>query len=116
MWLIGSDFGSMIVGPFSETFGRSPVYIGSIAFFIFFEMAAASPNIAAQIIFRFLVGLFASSPLVCGGGNISGLFNPLDKIWAFSVYAITGFVNDSANLCKILLNFSESGAGQCLAL
>ncbi|KAL8744171.1 MAG: hypothetical protein Q9190_003549 [Brigantiaea leucoxantha] len=92
MWLIGSGIGSMIVGPFSETFGRSPVYLGSITFFMIFEMAAAlSPNIAAQIIFRFLVGLFASPPLVCGGGTISDLFNPLDKTWAFSIYAIIGF-------------------------
>ncbi|KAI4160341.1 MAG: hypothetical protein LQ342_005837 [Letrouitia transgressa] len=92
MWLIGSRVGSMIVGPFSETFGRSPIYLGSIAFFMIFEMAAAlSPNIAAQIIFRFFVGVFASPPLVCGGGTISDLFNPLEKTWAFSVYAIIGF-------------------------
>ena len=75
-----------------------------------FEMAAAlSPNIAAQIIFRFFVGVFASPPLVCGGGTISDLFNPLDKTWAFSVYAMIGFVSNFSRQCEILLTFSELG-------
>ena len=98
----------MVVGPFSETFGRSPVYLVSIAFFMIFEMASAlSPNIAAQIVFRFLVGLFASPPLVCGGGSISDLFNPLDKTWAFSLYAMIGFVSGPFSLIECCSRLSK---------
>ena len=84
----------MVVGPFSETFGRNPVYIGSMFCFMIFNMAAAlSPDIAAQIVFRFFVGVFAAPPLVCGGGTISDLFSPLERTWAFPLYAIIGFVS-----------------------
>lgn len=91
----------MVVGPFSETFGRNPVYIGSLLFFLIFNMATAlSPHIAAQIVFRFFVGVFAAPPLVCGGATISDLFNPLEKTWAFSVYAIPGFVSKAFHCCQ----------------
>ena len=84
----------MFVGPFSETFGRNPVYIVSTFFFMIFVMASAlSPDIAAQIVFRFFVGAFAAPPLVCGGGSLSDLFNPLERTWALPFYATIGFVS-----------------------
>ena len=84
----------MVAGPFSETFGRNPVYIGSMIIFMIFTMATAlSPNLGAQLTFRFFVGFFASPPLVCGGGTISDLWSSLEKTWAFSVFAIPAFVS-----------------------
>ena len=94
LWLVGSGIGSMVTGPFSETFGRNPVYIGSMVIFMIFTMATAlSPNLGAQLTYRFFVGFFASPPLVCGGGTISDLWSPLEKTWAFSVFAIPAFVS-----------------------
>lgn len=91
MYLIGMGAGTLVCGPFSETFGRNLVYIGSLIFFLAWELGAAlSPNIGAQIIFRFLAGSFASPCLTVAGGTIADVWNPLEKTWAFPLFAITG--------------------------
>lgn len=53
--------------------------------------AALSPNIGAQIAFRFLSGIFGAAPLTCAGGTISDLWDPLDKVWALTIYSIPSF-------------------------
>ncbi|PTD06814.1 putative efflux pump kojT [Fusarium culmorum] len=49
------------------------------------------PNFGAQIVFRFLAGCSASTPLVCSGGSIADMFNSLEKTWSFPLYAVAGF-------------------------
>jgi MFS family permease len=84
--------GSLIAGPFSETFGRNAVYTGSMAIFMIWIMASGlAPNFGAQITFRFLAGCSASTPLVCAGGSVADMYNSLEKTWAFPVYAIGSF-------------------------
>lgn len=92
LYLAGMGIGSLVAGPLSETFGRNMVYTGSLAIFIIWIMASAlAPNFGAQIVFRFLAGCSASTPLVCSGGTISDLFNSIEKTWAFPLYAIAAF-------------------------
>lgn len=82
----------MFAGPFSETFGRNIVYLGSMIIFMIFVMASAlAPNIGAQLAFRFLAGVFGSTPLTCAGGSISDLWGPLEKTYSFPIFAIGGF-------------------------
>lgn len=84
--------GSLIAGPFSETFGRNVVYIGSLLVFMIWIMASAlAPNFGAQIAFRFLAGCSGSTPLVCAGGSVSDMYDSVEKTWAFPAYAITSF-------------------------
>jgi MFS family permease len=90
--LLGSAAGSLITGPFSETFGRNPVYIGTMFFFMIFTMASGlSPNIGAQLTFRFFAGIFGCAPLTCAGGTISDLWNGLEKIYGFPLFALPAF-------------------------
>lgn len=92
LYLTGMGLGALVAGPFSETFGRNAVYTGSMAVFMIWIMASGlAPNFGAQIVFRFLAGCSASTPLVCSGGTISDLFNGLEKTWAFPLYAIPSF-------------------------
>lgn len=92
MFLIGFGLGSLIAGPFSETFGRNAVYIGSLIIYSIWIMAAGlAPNFGAQIVFRFLAGCSASTPLVCAGGSVSDLYDGLEKTWGFPLFAIAGF-------------------------
>lgn len=85
--------GSLVAGPFSETFGRNAVYIVTLIIFMIWTMASGlAPNFAAQIVFRFLAGCSSSTPLVCAGGSIADMFNSLEKTWAFPLYAICSFV------------------------
>ena len=84
--------GSLVAGPFSETFGRNAVYTFSMAIFAIWIMASAlAPNFGAQITFRFLAGCSASTPLVCSGGSIADMYNSLEKTWSFPLYAVAGF-------------------------
>ncbi|KAK2774665.1 major facilitator superfamily transporter [Colletotrichum kahawae] len=76
LYLVGMGVGSLIAGPFSETFGRNAVYIVSMGVFMLWIMASGlAPNFGAQIVFRFLAGCSASTPLT----------------WSFPLYAITCF-------------------------
>lgn len=57
IYLIGFGAGSLLVAPFSETFGRIPVYICTLILFAIWIMASAlAPNIGGQLAFRFLAG------------------------------------------------------------
>ncbi|KAJ3456582.1 hypothetical protein MRS44_016605 [Fusarium solani] len=92
LYLVGMGLGSLVAGPFSETFGRNAVYTVSMAVFMIWIMAAGlAPNFGAQITFRFLAGCSASTPLVCSGGSIADMYNSLEKTWSFPLYAITCF-------------------------
>ena len=84
--------GSLIAGPFSETFGRNAVYsVSLVVYMIWITASGLAPNFAAQAIFRFLAGCSASTPLVCSGGSIADMFDSVEKTWAFPVYSITSF-------------------------
>ena len=89
---MGIGVGSLCAGPFSETFSRNPVYIGSMLVFSIWIMGAAlSPNLGAQLAFRFLAGCCGSTPIVCCGGSVADLWNSLEKTWSFPIYTTFGF-------------------------
>lgn len=92
MYLLGFAVGSQFAGPFSETLGRNLIYIVTIAIYMCFLIGCgAAPNFGGHITFRFLAGLFASTPLTVAGGTIADLWNPLEKTYAFPLYAFIGF-------------------------
>jgi hypothetical protein len=51
-----------------------------------------APNLGAQLVFRFLAGFFGSTPLVCAGGSISDLWTPMERVFAFPVFANAAFL------------------------
>jgi multidrug resistance protein len=93
LFLIGFGFGALFAGPISETVGRNPVYIVTLAVYMIWIMASAlAPNIGAQLVFRFLAGFFGSTPLTCAGGSISDLWDPMERVFAFPVFANAAFM------------------------
>ncbi|KAF2017832.1 MFS transporter [Aaosphaeria arxii CBS 175.79] len=92
IFLIGFGFGALFAGPFSETVGRNPVYIATLTLYIMFIMASAlAPNIGAQIAFRFIAGLFGATPLTCAGGSLSDMWSPMERVFAFPMFATAAF-------------------------
>lgn len=90
--MIGFGIGAFVSGPFSETFGRNPVYIVTMILFLLFIMAAGlAPNIQSHLIFRFLAGLFGATPLTCVGGTVADLWDPLQKTYGFLIYTLPAF-------------------------
>ncbi|KAG6999591.1 efflux pump kojT [Physcia stellaris] len=93
IFLIGFGVGALFAGPISETIGRNPVYIATLSLYMIFIMASAlAPNIRAQLAFRFIAGCFASTPLTCAGGSISDLWSPMERVYAFPVFANAAFM------------------------
>ncbi|OMP82458.1 putative transporter C11D3.05 [Diplodia seriata] len=92
LYLIGFGAGALFAGPFSETLGRNPVYIVTMTLYMIFIMASGlAPNIGAQLAFRFLAGFFGSTPLTCAGGSLSDLWSPMERVFAFPVFANAAF-------------------------
>jgi multidrug resistance protein len=92
VFLAGFGVGALFSGPFSETFGRSIVYISTLIIFMIFVMASAlAPNFGAQVAFRFLAGFFGSTPLTAAGGTIADMWDPLEKTYSFPLFSIFGF-------------------------
>lgn len=92
LFLIGFGVGALFAGPFSETVGRNPVYIVTMILYMIFIMASGlSPNIGAQLAFRFIAGCFAATPLVCAGGTISDIWSPMERVYTFPIFAVSAF-------------------------
>lgn len=58
---------------------------------IFVMASALSPNIGAQLAFRFIGGCFAATPLVCAGGTISDIWSPMERVYTFPIFACAAF-------------------------
>lgn len=76
LFVAGYCVGPLVWGPLSEQYGRRSVTL--IAFFIYtaFQVGSAlSHNTASVLIFRFLGGTFAASPLTTSGGIIADIWD-----------------------------------------
>ncbi|XRM42658.1 hypothetical protein ABZX51_005867 [Aspergillus tubingensis] len=92
MYLIGVGFGSLFVGPISETFGRNFVYFTNLAIFMLFVMGKAlAPNYGAAIVFRFLTGFFGAAPMTVAGGTVGDLWNPLELTFSLPFVTLASY-------------------------
>lgn len=92
LFLIGFGFGSLVAGPISETVGRNPVYIVTLCIYMIFIMASAlAPNIGAQLVFRFIAGIFGATPLVVAGGSLSDVWDSMERVYTFPIFANAAF-------------------------
>ena len=81
-----------VYSPLSELLGRYPVYLGSLLVFACWTLGSAlAPNFGAQVAFRFLAGFSASTPLTVAGGSVGDLWSPVEKTFAFPLFAIPAF-------------------------
>ncbi|KAK5169404.1 uncharacterized protein LTR77_005379 [Saxophila tyrrhenica] len=76
LFLVGFGVGAPFASPLSETFGRNPIYIGTLALFCCWILGSAlSPNFGAQLVFRFLAGFFGSTAFTTAGGTLGDVFS-----------------------------------------
>ena len=91
-YLIAFGCGSLISGPFSETVGRNPIYIATLLLFNIFIMAAGlAPNIGAQIVFRFLAGIFGCTAVTTFAGSSADLWPPRQRALAYGLSSALNF-------------------------
>ncbi|GKT50452.1 MFS transporter prlG [Colletotrichum spaethianum] len=85
---LGIVVGTVLAAPLSELYGRYPVYVLSIFFFLACNAACAvSPNLGILLLFRLLSGAAGAAPLAIGGGTIADVALPAWRGRAVSVYS-----------------------------
>lgn len=68
--MTGLGIGPLFLGPFSEAYGRRPIYLISLLAFTFLQFPVAFANNApVYLVFRFLVGVSGSAFLSVAGGQ-----------------------------------------------
>lgn len=92
LYLIAFGIGSLFTGPFSDTIGRNPVYLISLVLLmVCIAVSGAATNIAVQLAFRFLAGLFGCVSITTGGGTTADLWAPNERGLVFAVWSCINF-------------------------
>ncbi|KAF4548637.1 Polyamine transporter-like protein 2 [Elsinoe fawcettii] len=88
IYLVGYVLGPLAFGPLSESYGRKWVMIATFGIFTVFTLGCAlAPNFASYIVFRFLVGVGASSPISVVGGIYADIYDdPVTRGRAMSIF------------------------------
>jgi MFS transporter, DHA1 family, multidrug resistance protein len=69
--------------------GRNPVYIGTLAVFVLFQIPTAlATNFGMLLAFRFLTGFFGSPVLATGGATIGDMFGPRRRAYPMAIWGI----------------------------
>ncbi|TVY78381.1 Efflux pump atB [Lachnellula suecica] len=77
IFVIGIAIGPMIMSPLSEFFGRRPIYLPSMLFFLIWLIpCAVAQNIETLLVARFFNGLAGSAFLSVAGATVGDLFSP----------------------------------------
>jgi hypothetical protein len=72
IYVLGYALGPLVLCPYSEMYGRLPLYHVNNALFTFWNLGAAlSPNVCALLAFRLLAGIAGSCPVTIGNGSIA---------------------------------------------
>ena len=70
VYTLGFTLGPLIAAPISELYGRRIIYRTNLPMLVIFNaIAAASDNLTALILFRFLAGFGGSGVLAVGAGT-----------------------------------------------
>ncbi|EST07941.1 Major facilitator superfamily [Kalmanozyma brasiliensis GHG001] len=92
IFVAGYCLGPLLWGPLSEQFGRRPVFILAMFVYTAFNVGCAlSKNTASILVFRFLAGTFAASPLTNSGGVIADLWDAKTRGIALSIFSLAPF-------------------------
>ncbi|BGP35817.1 hypothetical protein JCM10296v2_007669 [Rhodotorula toruloides] len=108
--VLGFAAGPLLCAPPSELYGRRAVYIVCGVFYVAFSWGAAfANNIAALLVFRFLIGFFASASINNVPASIGDFTVPRTRGPFTVVYAVCAFGGPSIG--PLLSAFIEHDAG-----
>jgi MFS family permease len=89
IYILGFSVGPLFLASMSETYGRIIVYHCCNVVYIGFTIGCAlSTDSAIVLVFRFLCGCAASSPMAVGGGTIADLHVPEERGKAMAIFGI----------------------------
>ncbi|GAA6036911.1 hypothetical protein NBRC10512_001275 [Rhodotorula toruloides] len=106
IFVAGYCVGPLFWGPLSERYGRRLVFLVVWPPYIGFQIGCAlAPNIGSLIVFRFLGGCFAASPLTNSGGVIADLWDAERRGDAMAIFALMPFAGPA--LAPIISGFMQ---------
>lgn len=89
LYVLGLGIGPIVVGPYSELYGRRIVYITCFTLFTVLNVGCAlAPNITALCILRLLSGMGGSAGPSLGGSSIADMFTPKERGRAQAIYSL----------------------------
>ncbi|KAH9920854.1 MFS general substrate transporter [Epithele typhae] len=92
IFVAGYCVGPLAWGPLSESYGRKPVFVFTFIVYTGFQIGCAlSRNTASILIFRFLGGVFAASPLANSGAVIADIWDPAVRGEAMAIFTLAPF-------------------------
>jgi multidrug resistance protein len=92
VFVAGYCVGPLLWGPLSEQLGRRPLFIVTFLIYTIFQIACAVAQNTAQIlVFRFLAGVFAASPLTNSGALISDIWDTGTRGTALAAFTLAPF-------------------------
>ncbi|KAG8630117.1 hypothetical protein KVT40_001736 [Elsinoe batatas] len=92
LYLVGYTVSPLFMGPFSETFGRRPIMVGSFMFYMLFTLCCAvSPTFTGLLICRLLAGVSAAVPNAVNSGLYGDIFtDPRRRGQAIATFMLFG--------------------------
>ncbi|KAG9800884.1 MFS general substrate transporter, partial [Aureobasidium melanogenum] len=89
LYLLGQATGSLVLPPFTETFGRRHSYITGCALYSISNIVVAAPNhIAGVVVGRFVSGFVSALPSTVACGSLEDMWDARARIWALSIYIV----------------------------
>ena len=109
IYLLGYVVGPLLFGPLSEAYGRQVILMSTFLGFTIFTMTCAlAPDWSGLLVFRFLTGVHASSPISVIGGVYADLYDdPVTRGRAMAVYMGVSQTQDPQSL--LILNYTCRG-------
>lgn len=84
----GQAFGGVFFPPYSEAFGRKPVYIAAtLLYCISCIVVGVTPSVAGAVVGRFVSGIMSAVPSVNVSGSIEDVFNMKQRVWLMFIWA-----------------------------
>lgn len=89
IYILGFALGPLFISPLSEIYGRLIVYhVGNGVYLGFTVGCALSTNTAMFMVFRFMCGVAAASPMSIGGGTIADLYRQEERGKAMALFGL----------------------------
>ncbi len=114
--LLGLGLGQLVMGPFSDMYGRKSVLLISLFLFVLSTIACIfSWDIGSFIVFRLLQGIAASGGVVISRSVVADLFRG-EELAKF--YAMLGAIHGLAPICApvlggVMLEFTHCAGNLC---
>ncbi|KIM75357.1 hypothetical protein PILCRDRAFT_827257 [Piloderma croceum F 1598] len=92
LFVAGYCVGPILWGPLSEQYGRRPIFLIAFLVYTAFQLGNALAQNTAQILmFRFLGGTFAASPLTNSGALIADIWDARTRGTALAIFTLAPF-------------------------